>query len=272
MLVRLIIGIFCSIWLIGCTNYFFHPVKEHLASPEQYQIAYESIYFAAEDGAKLHGWRFPAVESPKAIVLFIHGNGENISTHSGFVYWLTQYQYEVYIFDYRGYGKSEGEASIENALQDIQSARNYVVSRKLDDLPLYIMGHSLGASLGIVNLAKYPDDVDGVLFAAPFSDYRKMAQDALSKSWLTWLIQWPASYTVSSEYNPNKFIQQLPDIPTLFLYSDMDQIISVDHVFELYRKKAKPKYIERLTGNHNTMFYGEENQQAILRYLNEWTK
>ena len=58
----------------------------------------------------------------------------------------------------------------------------------------------------------------------------------------------------------------------LFLYSDTDQLISVDHVFELYTKAGKPKYIERLPGHLNTMFYGEENQQKILRYLDDWSK
>ena len=129
----LAIILFSCLWITACTNAFFQPLKQHLASPEQYDIKYEDIYFKGASGLNLHGWWFPASGSHKATVLFLHGNGENVSTHSGLVYWLTEHQYDVFIFDYRGYGKSEGKAEIEGVMRDIQSAREYVVTRKQTD-------------------------------------------------------------------------------------------------------------------------------------------
>jgi len=257
--------------LSACTNLFFQPIKQHLATPEQYNIEYEDVTFKGESGLNLHGWWFPASEASKAIVLFLHGNGENISTHSGLVHWLTRHQYDVFIFDYRGYGKSEGYAHIEGAIADIKTAREYVNSRRLADQKLFVIGHSLGASLGVVNLAVNAGAVDGIILVSPFSEYRKITRETMSKSWLTWAFQWPVSLTINDDYNPIDFITQLPDVPKLFMYSEEDTVIKPEHVLRLYNRANAPKSIERSWGNHNSLFAQKENQQIILRYLNEWS-
>ncbi|RDH82440.1 MAG: hypothetical protein DIZ80_09105 [endosymbiont of Galathealinum brachiosum] len=268
----LTIILFSCLLLTACTNAFFQPLKQHLASPEQYEIEYEDIYFKGDSGLSLHGWWFPASGDHKATILFLHGNGENISTHSGLVFWLTQHQYDVFIFDYRGYGKSEGKTEIEGVMSDIQSAREYVVSRKKADKKLFIIGHSLGASLGIYNIAKNPDGIDAMVLVSPFNDYRQIARETLDKSWLTWAFQWPASLTIDSQYNPIDYVGLLPDKPKLFLYSVDDRMIAADHVIQLYENARGEKHKEEVTGDHNSLFAQKENQQIILHYLNQWSK
>jgi len=261
-------------FLSSCTHFFFQPLHPHFASPEQYEIKYEDIYFNGDSG-KLHGWWFPAKPSAsqpvKATVLFLHGNGQNISTHSGLIYWLTQYQYDVFIFDYRGYGKSEGSAQLEGALNDISRAREYVASRIKNSNKLFVVGHSLGASLGVVNLAMNAGVVDGIILVSPFSEYRKITRETMSRSWLTWAFQWPISLTINDDYNPIDYVTQLPDVPKLFMYSEEDTVIKPEHVLRLYNRANAPKSIERSWGNHNSLFAQKENQQIILRYLNEWS-
>jgi len=261
--------------LSSCTSFFFQPHNQHFASPEQYKITYEDIYFKGDAG-KLHGWWFPAklsaAHQARATVLFLHGNGQNISTHSGLIYWLTQYQYDVFIFDYRGYGKSEGSAQLEGALNDITRAREYVASRHKNNNKLFIIGHSLGASLGVVNLAMNESSVDGVILVSPFSEYRKITRETMARSWLTWAFQWPISLTINDEYNPIDFVAQLPEVPKLFMYSEEDTVIRPEHVLSLYNRASEPKSIEKSWGNHNSLFAQKENQQIILHYLNQWSK
>ena len=268
---RLIFLLICLL-LTACTDVFFQPLQQHLATPDQYDIKYEDVYFKGGSGLDLHGWWFPSVLNPKAQILFLHGNGENISTHSGLVYWLTQHQYDVFIFDYRGYGKSAGKAQIEGVIDDIQSAREYVESRQAEHKNLFVIGHSLGASLGIYNLAHHRNNVDGIILVSPFSDYRQITREALSKSWLTWLFQWPASLTIDSHYNPIDYVSELPDKPKLFMYSENDRIIEAGHVINLYEKANGEKYKENVKGYHNSIFSEKENQQIILRYLDQWSE
>jgi uncharacterized protein len=276
----LLVILFLCVQLPACTNAFFQPLKVHLASPEQYDIQYEDVYFSGESGLSeislaeivLHGWWFPATNEAKASILFLHGNGENISTHAGLVYWLTQHQYDVFIFDYRGYGKSQGEAQIEGVMSDIQSAREYIASRQQQNKKLFIIGHSLGASMGIYNLAQYPDNVDGVILVSPFSDYQQIARETMNRSWLTWVFQWPASLTIESKYNPIDYVDIMPDIPKLFIYSETDRVIAPEHVLTLYEKAKGKKYSEKVNGYHNSIFAGKKTQRIILQYLNQWSK
>jgi len=257
--------------LTACTSTFFQPLEEHLASPDQYNIKYEDIYFEGKSEIRLHGWWFPAALESKGHVLFLHGNAENISTHSGLVYWLTQHQYDVFIFDYRGYGKSQGNAQIDGVMSDIQSSREYIETRRDKNKKVFMIGHSLGASMGVYNLAQHPKNIDGMILVSPFSDYRQIARESMDKSWLTWLFQWPASLTISTEYNPIDYVSRLPNVPKLFIYSESDRIISSDHVIQLYDKATEEKYLEKVNGYHNSIFAEKENQQVILRYLDKWS-
>lgn len=269
---HLIIILFVCLSLTACTNVFFQPLQHHLATPDQYDIEYEDIYFKGASGLKLHGWWFPSPEESKACVLFLHGNAENVSTHSGLVYWLTQHQYDVFVFDYRGYGNSEGIAEIAGIMEDIQSGREYIESRKPESKKLFILGHSLGASMGIYNLAIHPDKVDGMILVSPFSDYRQVARETMSKSWLTWAFQWPISITIDNSYSPIDYVHLLPKKPKLFMYALNDEIIDPDHVIELYEKAVGEKVLSEVNGYHNTLFSDKENQQIILRYLDQWSE
>ncbi|VAW58175.1 hypothetical protein MNBD_GAMMA11-1030 [hydrothermal vent metagenome] len=257
----------------ACTGLFFQPLKQHFASPEDYGLEYEDIYFKGRSGLKLHGWWFAGRPSSKGSVLFLHGNGQNISTHAGLIHWLTRYQYDVFIFDYRGYGKSEGEANIEGILEDIQSARNYLAERA-DVKKMFVVGHSLGASLAISNLAQYPDGPDGAIFVSPFGNYRKIAREVMSRSWLTWALQWPVSLGVTDNYNPEDVVDQLPPVPVLFIYSEQDQMINPRHVLDLYALATGPgdRSIVGVKGRHNQIFAEKETRKAIVRYLDQWSE
>lgn len=250
-------------------------MSDHVSSPEQYGITYEDIYFDGKTELKLHGWWFPArqtvEEEVKANILFLHGNGENISTHAGLVYWLTEHQYNVLIFDYRGYGKSQGEINLSGALDDIDSARDYMQTRKQKNKKLFVLGHSLGASMGIYNLAKNPENVDGIVLVSPFSEYPEVAQEMMAKSWLTWVFQPLAEITVSSEYNPVDYVATLPLVPKLFMYSEGDQIIAPHHIKILYNHASENKSMEKIKGNHNSVFAHKENQNILLDYLDKWS-
>jgi len=256
--------------ITGCTHLFFQPTKELLVDPAQFNIEYENIYFKSIDDLTLHGWLFPAQQEAKALILFLHGNAQNISTHSSAVHWLTKHQFDVFIFDYRGYGLSEGTPQLSMIMQDISKAIQYSNDHLSIDKPLFVIGQSLGASMGIYSIAKYPDGIDGAIFISPFSDYRDIAQHALAGNKLTWAFQWPLSFTINNDYRPLSYIQQLPKIPLLYLYSEDDQVIPPEQVKALFNNSKPPKYIESLQGGHNTLFEIDANKEIIRKYLNSW--
>ena len=254
----------------GCTHYIFYPMKEHVLKPDALGVMYEDIFVETTDNLRLHGWRLFSEDEAKGALLFFHGNAENISTHFANVYWLVAHGYDVYLFDYRGYGQSQGEAELDPVIEDMDLLIGYV----LDDLPadqqLIIMGQSLGASLSIYSVAhsQHRDRIAALVSVAAFSDYHDIAQDALSSSWLFWLFQWPLSKTISNSYSPIESVDEVAPVPIFILHSDEDEIIDYYHAEVLYEAAFKPKQLITLAGGHNVAFNFDSNRQKLLEVLN----
>lgn len=256
----------------SCTALFFHPIKEHVLSPDDYNISYRDVFFNSTEDLKLHGWWFPAESSSKAVVIYLQGNSGNVSTHAIAAYWLTKHNYDVFIFDYRGYGKSEGVAFLQGALNDVEQAILYAAQHNESDKKIFVIGQSLGASMGVFAASKTKENIDGAVFVSPFSDYREIAQEMLSKSKLTWALQWPLSFTINNDYRPLDYVSKVAPVPTLFLYSDGDEVVPSDQTKALYEKATQPKALEKLIGSHNTIMGIQENRDIILKYLDEWSR
>lgn len=255
----------------GCTALFFQPLRGHILSPDDYGVDYRDVFFNSVDDLRLHGWWFPANNTSKAVVIFLQGNSGNISTQATAAYWLTNHNYDVFIFDYRGYGISEGVPTLEGALSDIEQAILYA-DQAAADKEIFVMGQSLGASMGIYAVKEMKEHVDGAIFVSAFSDYREISREFLSRYWLTWLFQWPLSFTINNNYSPLDFVEEISPVPTLFLYSDGDEIIPSDQIKELYEKASQPKDIELVVGSHNAIMGIEQNRDIIIRYLDSWVE
>ena len=238
-------------------------------TPDAIGINYEDIYAKTADNLQLHGWKLYSAGEAEVTLLFFHGNAENISTHFAGVYWLVDHGYDVYLFDYRGYGKSEGEAELDPIVDDMQ----LLIGRVLEDLPannkLIIMGQSLGASLSIYSVAhsRYRDRIEALVSVAAFSDYHDIAQDALSSSWLLWLFQWPLSQTIDNTYSPVESVGKVAPVPIFIMHSQEDEIIPFYHAQSLYEAAGQPKQLITLDGGHNVAFSIDSNRQKLLSIL-----
>ena len=107
----------------------YFPIRELAATPRHLGLDYEHITFEAEDGVKLDGWFVPANVS-RGTVLFFHGNAGNISHRLDSIAIFHKLGYSVMIFDYRGYGRSEGKPSEEGLYRDAEAAWRYLTEQK----------------------------------------------------------------------------------------------------------------------------------------------
>jgi alpha-beta hydrolase superfamily lysophospholipase len=264
----LLVGI---LFLSGCTHYIFFPMEEHVLTPDAIGTGYEDIFVDTVDELTLHGWKLFAEGESRGTLLFFHGNAENISTHFANVYWLTALGYDVYLFDYRGYGHSQGEAELDPIIDDMQLLIGYVVDQLPTERKLIIMGQSLGASLSIYAVANSPyrNDIAALVSVAAFSDYHDIAQDALSKSWLFWLFQWPLSKTISNTYSPLKVVDEVSPLPIYIMHSNEDEIIDYYHAEHLYQAAREPKQLITLEGGHNVTFNQNSNREKLVNVLDD---
>ena len=262
----------CLIFVIllgGCTNLIFQPTRHIVITPDAISVEYEDVYLKANDGVMLHGWRLYSDRPATGTILFFHGNGENISTHMANVYWLVDKGYDVLLFDYRGYGKSQGTPDLDLIVQDAQDMIGYAVAHTQADAELVVMGHSFGASLSIYAVAhsRYKSRISALVSIAAFSDYHDVAQDALARSWLFWLFQWPLSFTIDDSYSPLESVADVSPVPLLLMHSRSDEMIDYYHVQALFDAAVEPKKLITITGDHNHVFNLQSNRELLLGYL-----
>ena len=260
----------CLLILSGCTNYLFYPMKDIVVTPDAIGVSYEDIFVETADHLRLHGWRLFGTKDPLATVLYFHGNAENISTHFGNVYWLVSQGYEVFLFDYRGYGQSEGVAELDAIIADMDLLIGYTVNAMpAGNKKLIVMGQSLGASLSIYSVAHsdYRDRLAALISVSGFSDYHDIAQDALASSWVFWLFQWPLSKTIDNSYSPIGSVGMIAPVPLVVMHSEDDEIIAFYHATRIYDAALTPKSLVRLEGGHNVTFNSKGNRQKLLEVL-----
>ncbi len=257
--------------LIGCNSLIFQPEKKHYIEPEQINVEARNIYFKTSDGLKLHGWFLPAKKQAQATVLFLHGNAQNISTHIASVFWLPDAGFNVFLFDYRGYGYSEGTPSLEGLLVDFNAAMDALHNiNEVNTDKIFIFGQSLGAAISLHGLSLYPqrEKIKGLIVEGAFTSFRDISREALNNFWLTWPFQWPISYSITDCCRPIDAIKKLSPIPVLIVHSKSDQIIPVHHAVELYAAASSPKQLWLFEGySHIQVFNNKENRRRLIKYM-----
>lgn len=235
-----------ALCLSGCTHVFFQPSSAIYQTPGQYGIAYEPVEIHAADGTELFAWFLPARGTAHATVLYLHGNGGNISTQFDNVAWLPAQGFNVLALDYRGYGGSQGRPSLAGVQLDIDAAMRALLARPdVDPNRIIVFGQSLGAALAVHYVAHSPyrSSVRAVVLDSPFSDYRRVARDKLAGFFLTWPFQWLSSVAIEDGYSPAASIKALAPIPVLFIHGDQDLIVPLQHSQRLYESAGQPKQL-----------------------------
>ncbi|MFI4923088.1 MAG: alpha/beta hydrolase, partial [Burkholderiales bacterium] len=108
--------------------YFSEFGRGDSVTPQQAGMDYQEVTISAA-GEKLHGWFVPAPHA-RGVVLFFHGNAGNISHRLDYLRMFRELGLSVFIFDYRGFGKSSGEPSETGTYQDAEAAWNYLVETR----------------------------------------------------------------------------------------------------------------------------------------------
>lgn len=257
--------------MAGCSGIFFFPQKQQVLTPDRLNLEYEDVVLRSSGGVRIHGWWIEAEGPIRGTVYFLHGNAENISTHVRNVAWLPGDGYQVFLLDYRGFGLSSGRPNLPGALDDIRAGYRFVLERTAgQQTPIYLLGQSLGASMALYFAATDPDakqTLDAVVSDAAFTAYGDIARHVAGRSWLTWALQYPVSWSMIRGYDPIDYVARVAPLRLLLIHSRDDQVVPYANGRKLFAAASQPKTFYETSGPHTATFRSGRNREFLLNYL-----
>jgi fermentation-respiration switch protein FrsA (DUF1100 family) len=238
----------------GCTRLFYYPDNRLYQHPDKYGLQYETPKFESADGTTLFGLFMPAQGTPvRGTVVHFHGNGGNLTGHFLYSSWLVKEGFNVFIFDYRGYGNSHGHPSPDGVVQDGVAAIRYVRGRTdVDPARVVVLGQSLGGAIAAV-AAVEAGAVRAVALESPVASYRSVARAKLKASLVTRVLLRPfTSVLVSGEADAAKAIPRLCPTPLLILHGDADLVVPYSEGRTLFDAAREPKELVTVPGGRHT--------------------
>lgn len=259
------------LFLSACVqSMFYYPDRVHYETPEVLGLRYEPVQFQSADGTRLSGWFLPAAgrqdpKDAKGTVVHLHGNAQNMSSHWRFVARLPKQDFNVFVFDYRGYGGSEGQPEPRGVFEDSSAALTYVRSRAdVDGERLLVFGQSLGGTNAIAVVGSgNRTGVKAVAIESTFYSYSSIANDKLTG----------AGLLVGNTYAASKYVGAIAPIPLLLLHGTADGVIPHAHSQRLLADAREPKRLVEVPGaGHlepmSAPRFGTTYQQLLVDFFN----
>lgn len=262
-IVLIIVGacaIFAGYIFFFQSNQVYHPDRVIYANPESIGLYFENISFETSDGVRLSGWFIPK-ENASGVILFCHGNAGNLSHRLETIQIFHDLGLDTFIFDYRGFGHSEGKPSEDGTYRDTEAAWQYLVhARKVHPDKVIIMGRSLGGAIAAWLARRH---TPGVLIVE--STFTSVA-DVVAKLY-PYL---PIRLLLRFKYDTVEYLSQVK-CPVLVVHSRDDEMIPFTHGQRLFETANEPKQFLEITGSHTDGFLttGTRYQEGLGQFISD---
>ena len=239
----------------------FHPRRYPEGNWNPDEIPFEDIHFTATDGTKLHAWYVPH-KQPQAYILYCHGNAGHLADREFLLRILHNHlDAAVFIFDYRGYGRSEGHPDEAGVLLDAHAARTaFAQQAGITPADMILMGRSLGGAVAVALAAA--EQPLGLVLESTFTSLPDAA--ATLYPWL------PVRWLIRTQLDSLTRIQSYPG-PLLQSHGDRDEIIPFELGRRLHASVPGPKqWVTIPGGTHNSTQSGEY-YAALQHFIHQFT-
>ncbi|MFN2373234.1 MAG: alpha/beta hydrolase [Cyclonatronaceae bacterium] len=222
----------------------FYPTRILVYHPDAAGLDYEDVWLQTSDGERLHAWFVPR-ENSRGTVLFFHGNAGNISGRIESIRQFHQLGLDVFIVDYRGYGKSTGRPNEKGLYTDALAAYDYLTQELgIPADSLIIFGRSLGGSVAAYLASERP--AAGLALESTFTSVPDVASG--------YYPVYPVGLLTRYKLPTIAYLQKF-DGPVLIAHSPDDELISYRFGRELYDAATGPKQFLEMRGGHNDGFF-----------------
>ena len=245
-----LILILVSVWVLFSLllyvfqpKFVYFPFPDVVATPADANLAYEEVNLTTTDQLKINGWFVPHAR-PRATLLFLHGNGGNISHRLEKLLIFNRLGLAVFIIDYRGYGTSEGSPSEQGTYLDAEAAWNYLTKdRNIPANRIIIYGESLGGAVATWLATRH--EAGALLLDSVFTSIGDMG-----KHYYPYL---PVKLLARIKYPT---LARINDVhyPVLVIHSVADDIVPYQQGRKVYESAHEPKSFLEISGDHNNGF------------------
>lgn len=243
------------VWMfLSQRKMLFFPRDEHAATPAEIGLDHEDIWLTNKLGTRIHGWWLPH-ENPRFTVLFAHGNGGNISHRLETFRILHTLGLSTFIYDYTGYGLSDGEPSEQGMEADALAAWEWLVKEKgIPPEEIVLFGRSLGGAVTArlaADISTNGNSPAGIILESTFTSVPDMG--AYIYPWL------PVRQLARYSYDSVDALSSV-NLPALFAHSQDDEIVPYSIGLRLYESYQGPKTFFELSNDHNSGYLAMEQE------------
>ena len=234
---------------VSCSHVYYQPTKHTYFTPDQFKLPYEEVNYPSLDGTKLNAWLIKADPKVKrrGLIVHFHGNAQNISTHFMNLAWATKEGFDLFIFDYRGYGKSEGEPNQEGVYKDALASMKYgydlfLKNQKTPKEKFIVYGQSLGGVISLRAIVDFEmkEKVDLLVLDSTFMSYQAIGFDKLTDNWFLTPLSPLAYVLVSDKYAADKTLSQVL-MPALVVVGQKDKVVPAKFGKKIYKQLSTSK-------------------------------
>ena len=238
-------------------SFIFFPMPYPEGEWQPLGLPVEDAWFEAEDGVRLHGW-YAACEEPRAVVLFCHGNAGNVTHRDEQMRLLREVVgVSVLVFDYRGYGRSEGKPNETGLRADARAARAWLAQRAgIAEEEIVLLGRSVGGGVAVDLAAR--DGARALVLESTFSSIPDVA--AVHYPWL------PVGRLLRNRFDS---LGKIVDYhgPLLQSHGDADRIVPYRIGRRLFDAANEPKKLITFPGGDHNDLPDHGYYTALVEFL-----
>ena len=248
------------------SRFIYFPERDLTADPTAIGLDFEDVALTTTDDLTLSAWFIPSEES-RGTVLFCHGNAGNISHRLDSILIFNRLGLDVLIFDYRGYGDSQGFPDENGTYRDAEAAWSYLVeTRAVNPGRIIIFGRSLGGAVAAWLAERYPPAM--LIVESSFVSLADIGRRVYPFL--------PVGLILRYRYETAAHLAGV-NCPVLVVHSRDDETMPYDHGVRLHQAAAEPKRLLTISGSHNQGFatsgaaYRDGVEDFISEYL-PWSR
>jgi pimeloyl-ACP methyl ester carboxylesterase len=232
-------------------DFLYQPDPKIRTTPDDIGLCYEDVTFDTSDGETLHGWYIPK-ENASFVVLYCHGNTGNVGGYMQNYRILHHLGYDVFPFDYRGYGKSTGEPTEKGTYRDVRAAWTYLtLERNFSADRVIIYGRSMGGPIAAWLGARVTPGA--LILESTFATFNDLVDD--------FFFFLPVSLLSRFDYPTREYVT-MAECPILVIHSEDDMKIGDHHGKRIYRSAHEPKEYLEINGGHPDCYLTSEKEYS----------